>query len=227
MSVVGIFGEELDLPRDADGRIVGFGVGKEAAMRDWAARKEERYYEALFKRLAARNAARRSRSRDPERAREQVRAWRSRNYERNRELDRARKQRISEKRRHMACVCEVCSTRFTPARNVSGHKYCSEVCRQRACGRRRTAEGRRRKGLRCTTTRSDVLRALRRGAWRTAREIHAALPPRDPSPSFGSVATLLTELVAGGVVRHCGAKKHRRYALAEERRSCPERKAVT
>lgn len=221
-----IWGESIDLPRDDDGRIVGFGVGKEAKMRDWAARKEERYYAALFKRLAARNAARKSRSRDPERAREQVRSWRARNYERNRELDRARKRRLSEKRRHMACVCEVCGTRFTPVRNVSGHKYCGESCRQRACGHRRTAEGRRRKGLRCTTLRSDVLRALRRGPWRTARELHAALPERQPAPSFGSLATLLTELVSSGVVRHDGAKKNRRYALAEERRSCPERRSA-
>lgn len=112
-------------------------------------------------------------------------------------------------------------------REVLGHKYCGDVCRNRAAGQRRTAEGRRRKGLRCTTTRSDVLRALRRGPWRTAREIHAALPERQPAPSFGSIATLLSGLVASGVVQHCGAKKNRRYALAGERRAMrPEARAA-
>lgn len=38
-------------------------------------------------------------------------------------------------------------------------------------------------------------------------------------PSFGSIATLLSGLVASGEVQHCGAKKNRRYALASERRA--------
>lgn len=38
---------EIDLPRDENGRVVGYGVGKEAAMRDWRFRKENRDFEKL------------------------------------------------------------------------------------------------------------------------------------------------------------------------------------
>lgn len=44
----------LDLPRDENGRVVGYAIGREANLRDWIHRKEQASFEALCARLRAR-----------------------------------------------------------------------------------------------------------------------------------------------------------------------------
>lgn len=214
-----LHGDALDLPRDEEGRIVGYQVGKAAALAEWSHRKQLREDALLFKRLAARNYARRRREEDSEALREYQRRWRERNHERLRELERKRRRAKAARRRHNACRCEQCGRVFTPERFVKGTRWCSDRCRNAYHGRVRTEEGRRRKGQRNMHVHRDVRRILRAEPWLTAREIHGRLPDRAtyPRSSFGSVATLLSTWAKRGEVLTDGRKKGRRYALPEER----------
>lgn len=209
---------ELELPRDEEGRVVGFQVGKAAAMLDWQHRREEREYAELFERLAQAKYARERRARDPEAANERSRRWRHKNRAQVRAAENERRRVAAEKRRQNACVCGECGQRFTPEQNVKGTRWCSKRCANQHHGKRRTARGSRRVGERNMHVSSDILRALRRTPWLTLGQIFERMPNRETwgAPKRGSVASTLTTMVRDGRIVHDGQRKNRRYALPKE-----------
>lgn len=130
--------DALDLPRDESGRVVGFGVGKEAAMRDWRHRKEERDFAKLVNRLRVRRWVRENPERRRTYAREYARlpdqlekrrAWKAK--------------RRAKLRRETVYTCESCGSQWCRVpwmQPRSNTRFCSNRCVKRAA---RAAEGRR------------------------------------------------------------------------------------
>jgi hypothetical protein len=199
--------DALDLPRDEDGRVVGYQVGKAHALLEWRHRKEEREYEALFARLAAAKSARERRAADPEGARRRMNDWRDRNRVKVRAMERKRRRAKAAIRRDGACLCRNCGARFTPARNVSGTKWCSRRCRNNHHSKARSKAKNR--GIRRMTIRDEVLCLLGDVPWLTARQVSRRIGAKQ-----GSVATLLSKWAKEGELVTDGRKRKRRYAVA-------------
>lgn len=199
-------GGHLDLPMDDNGRIVGFMVGKTAAVADWMARTEQRGYDKLFRRLYARNWARKDRAADPERARARLRRWRAAHVERVREAGReARRARVRAAAPSNIRTCDQCGARWCLVPLVGRKaRFCGRACANQWHGSRRN----RSRGLRNMDIRPQVLATLDvHGPLRLA-ELAALLP----HVKRGSMATLLTVMVQTGQLRTDGAKVRRRYS---------------
>jgi hypothetical protein len=126
---------ELDLPRDESGRVVGYGVGKEAALREWVQAKEKRAEKALFARLMARRYQKRIRAEGGERHRRML--------DRSAKWQRDNPEKVNAKtRRHRAKKyranpivyrCDACGSTWCKAPWVRQHRknYCSRACKAR------------------------------------------------------------------------------------------------
>lgn len=199
----------------------GFLTGKSAAMADWAHRKEDREYNALFARLYARNHARLRRERDPEGVRSALNAWRASNREHVNDLDRARKRAARTRElkalgatfrvvdgvavRVYRIVCPVCLSE--PEMLQPNAKFCSKTCANRWHGVPRARA--RNRGLRNMSLAATAMTHLEIEPGLTLGELHA----RMRTTKYGSLATWLCHAAkAGKVLRH-----GRKYSLAKER----------
>lgn len=121
----------LDLPRDEDGRIVGYGVGKEAALRDWRHRKEARDFERLVKKLRATKWNREH----PERRAEISATHYAKPGVADQQLAGARARRAKAYRANPTIfTCAECGVEWCKAPWVRGvePRFCGDACRQRA-----------------------------------------------------------------------------------------------
>lgn len=137
-----MLGDALDLPRDDDGRIVGFAVGREARMRDWLHRKEQVSSDRLVNILRATKWNREH----PERRRE----INARHYRRpgvkDRQLERKREARAEAYRRNpIIYTCAECGASWCRVPWVRGvaPRFCGQACYQRARYQERTPGARR------------------------------------------------------------------------------------
>lgn len=125
-----MYDDALDLPRDEHGRVVGFAVGREARMRDWLHRKEEREFAKLIVRLRVRKYQRANRPK--------INAYR-REYEARPEVvpGLRAKQRARRARAYRASAtvytCRGCGAKWCKAPWVRNHSaiWCSRLCKLR------------------------------------------------------------------------------------------------
>ena len=124
------YDDALDLPRDENGRITGYLVGKAAAIADWQAAKEEREYEALFRKLRRRKYRLDVAAEDGDRLK--TRRERQLAYAMRPELVAERK--ASARRAHMAnptiCTCAECGAKWCLVFGAKGPRprFCSKAC---------------------------------------------------------------------------------------------------
>lgn len=126
----------LDLPRDEDGRVVGFQVGKAARLSDWYSSREKLDTETLINRLRVANRMREIRS-NPERL-EQLHAY-LRDYSKRPEVHgknmaRQRTRRAKRYRAEAAVfTCRECGAQWckVPWTRQHRHDFCSRNCKLR------------------------------------------------------------------------------------------------
>jgi hypothetical protein len=194
---------ELGLPVDEAGHVVGFQVGKAAAIADWLHRKESAEFERLVARLRARNWVRKVYAEGGARLedlRRKSREWVRRAAKTP--TGRARLARSKERRRDRyranapVLTCQNCGAqwcRLPWLRGLAAHKrFCTESCRGKWKYRQRvgpTAYGRT----------INLVRAAVRPEWEGFGAIAARV-----SASPGSVGGTLRRLVEVGEVEMRG-----------------------
>lgn len=201
-------GQGEDLEVDYSER-AGFLTGKAAAIADWQRKKEATEYDALFKRLYARNWQRLYREQHPEEAREKLRAWRAANPERAREANVRHKRTKRERqlqemkaeyrviegvpRRIYRITCAVCGA--SAEKLQPNAVWCSKVCANRYHSAPRARA--RNRGIRNMTIIPTALAHIEITPGLTLKELHA----RMPDASYGSLATTLTALAKREMVQ--------------------------
>lgn len=201
-------GQGEDLEVDYSER-AGFLTGKAAAIADWQRKKEATEYDALFKRLYARNWQRLYREQHPEEAREKLRAWRAANPERAREANVRQKRTKRERqlqemkaeyrviegvpRRIYKITCAVCGA--SAEKLQPNAVWCSKVCANRYHSAPRARA--RNRGIRNMTIIPTALAHIEITPGLTLKELHA----RMPDASYGSLATTLTALAKREMVQ--------------------------
>lgn len=127
--------DALEFPRDDEGRIVGFQVGKAHRLADWATRREIRETDRMInvarvvdwqRKNPAKVAAKNARHNAKPAAKARRKAYH-------------RKRRAAEYRKNpVVCACEECGSTWCKVPWVKGKvpRYCSTRCTQRARTRR-------------------------------------------------------------------------------------------
>jgi hypothetical protein len=120
----------LGLPLDDEGHVVGYMVGRSAALADWQHKQAKAEFARFCHRLVAANYARRLRETDPMIAREAQRRWRAAHRE---EINRQNRERLRTRARRLAhvCTCEVCGEQWLCCGGRRRGRFCSQTCRQR------------------------------------------------------------------------------------------------
>jgi hypothetical protein len=128
--------DALDLPRDENGRVVGYAIGREARMRDWVHRREKIDFEKLINRLRVAKWAKAN----PERRRAIARRHARKPEVRAKANERRRRARDAAVRA-VVYACAHCGTTWCPVpwrQPRSNTSYCSTRCakasRRRAAG---------------------------------------------------------------------------------------------
>lgn len=123
-----MYGDALDLPRDDSGRVVGFAVGREARMRDWVHRREERDFEKLIAKLRAAKWAKAN----PARRRVIVQRWEARHVPERRAAQRARRAR-AYRASPTVYTCRGCGAKWCKAPWIRNHsaEWCTRLCKLR------------------------------------------------------------------------------------------------
>lgn len=186
-----------DIRDEETGQIIGFQVGRAAALSDWKFRQEQREFDRLVKRLLDRNA--KQNPKRQQQLRDSVARWRAKNPG----YQSARRERLRAKfpRFH---TCERCGLRqrLEKGRRGKGRRFCSDECRVRHHSLKRN------QGINNTRCRERVLAALGREPWLQTKQIaeRTGLP-------FTSVVQVLFKGVRTGLVVTDDAPTRRRYAL--------------
>lgn len=124
------YDDALDLPRDENGRVIGYGVGKEASMRDWSFRKEQCDFEKLVVRLRVRKYQKANRPK--------INVYRA-DYEKRPDvapkLRTKQRQRRAKKYRARAPIftCRECGSQWCKVPWARQHRkdFCSRSCKAR------------------------------------------------------------------------------------------------
>lgn len=125
-----MFDDALDLPRDGQGRVDGFLVGKAHRLADWAAKKEEERYRALFEKLQKRNYREAVKAEEGER----IKRLRAQQIEYARRPEVVARRKIAARDAHRAkppiCECVECGARWCLVFGVTGPRprFCGGAC---------------------------------------------------------------------------------------------------
>lgn len=169
---------EAGVTLDEEGRPVGFGVGKEAAMRDWLHKKEEKEFKKLVKQLRCakwRREVKAEGGEQAERVRASARAYEARKYATDPDRIKAEKHRrlvAKYKKNPRIATCLECGSTWCLLFNTPGAtpKYCGIKCSQRYTYRQRNAGRVRTRSVR-GRARNQILSHLSHEVWMTAGEI--------------------------------------------------------